>query len=214
MGGRQQAGDYQHYMKQYTGDFHVKNWSNTEEVRDIFVKKFAGDYQKYMKQGSKRGQQGGDYQQYLQQYAGDVHVKNWSNTDEVRDSFVKKFAGGYQKYMKQDGENRPQSSDDQQYVEHDASDLEKHASQGKISSSADKVADVEEEDLSDPKEQDVETDDATPSQAFLASRTPARSSSRVSSCLAAAALTAALLIALVALGKRSRSKDDEDTSGY
>merc|ERR1712187_705026 len=51
------------------GTHDVKNWSNPEEVREAFMKKFTGDQV--------------------------PHVKNWSNPDELRDDFVKRFAGSF-----------------------------------------------------------------------------------------------------------------------
>merc|ERR1712176_586492 len=67
------------------------------------------DYSKYMSQGSSKNDSatnsnlvatnsktGGDYQKYLKKYMPDV--KNWSIQDEVRDAFVKRYAG---KHMKQ-----------------------------------------------------------------------------------------------------------------
>ena len=47
-GSGSKGGDYQQYMKQY-----------------------SGDYQKYMQGAGGSGSKGGDYQKYMSQYAGD-----------------------------------------------------------------------------------------------------------------------------------------------
>merc|ERR1712151_1056074 len=108
----------------------VKNWTNRDEVRDAFVKKYAsgkggskgGDFQKYYSQYMSQSQGGGkqdstvnliatdsksdskdDAKKYYKNYM--PGVKNWTDQDDVRDAFVKKYAGSYTNYIKKQGKS-------------------------------------------------------------------------------------------------------------
>jgi len=77
----------------------MKNWSDKNEVRETFMKKYAGSYLHYPESNLTNlnsmevRRNGGDYQQYYKNYAPEV--KNWSDKEQVSDSFMKKFAGSY-----------------------------------------------------------------------------------------------------------------------
>merc|ERR1712190_655892 len=142
-GNQSQSSDSQKYMKQYADYYRkympdVKNWSNSEEVRGDFVKKFAGDYQKYMRQGRRTGNksESSDSQTYIMQYAGDNQ------------------------------QSHARSDNDQQHVE--LSGQNKNSLPIKYAAA--------ENEPSDSKE--IVADAVVRPQIFLASRTPARTSSR------------------------------------
>merc|ERR1712014_77805 len=103
--GGGKGGDFQKYYSHYMPD--VKNWTNRDEVRDAFVKKYAGSYTDYAKKHSKSAdtninlnsedskKESDKYTKYYSKFVPDV--KNWSNREQVNDAFVSKYGGSYTK---------------------------------------------------------------------------------------------------------------------
>merc|ERR1712084_103377 len=85
--------DAKKYYKNYMPG--VKNWTNRDEVRDAFVKKYAGSYTDYIKKQSNSAdaninlnsedskKESDKYTKYYSKFVPDV--KNWSNRELVND---------------------------------------------------------------------------------------------------------------------------------
>merc|ERR1712187_904832 len=106
-GGSSPGGDYKQYMD-YSKYMSQGSGGKSGGSPGGDYKQYM-DYSKYMSQGSSKNdsatdinlvatdsKKSGDYQKYSNKYMPDV--KNWSIQEEVRDAFVKRYAG---KHMKQ-----------------------------------------------------------------------------------------------------------------
>ena len=93
--GGSQGGDYQQYMKQYSGDYQKymqgQGGSKGSDYQQ-YMKQYSGDYQKYMQ--GHGGSQGGDYQQYMKQYSGDYQKYMQGQSSQVS-GFVRQVLSSF-----------------------------------------------------------------------------------------------------------------------
>merc|ERR1719310_1699048 len=97
------------YLQEYgTGD-HLPQNATEKQHRDYYMKKYAGPYEKYIKEDEAKERKADKAKEKteitaedLQEYGNGDHLPQNASEKQQQDFYMKKYAGPYEKYIKED----------------------------------------------------------------------------------------------------------------